>query len=246
MAPGVRMNSNGWLVRLAFVSLAAGGALMVFEACSEPVGKMLVDAGTVLVDAGADSGGSLADAGELMRDAGLALTEAGSGVRDGGADAAAQGAVSQFKSGSRIEMRVPIQKGADGSQYAGYPAPYDTERKEACSVMKMADGSIRCAPAAMYGYAVFFADAGCSQRITLSGKGGCTPPAYIYEPPTSCGAGPRLFMRGAKAATLFAGSPSACTEQTNIYATTNDFYLFGAEIPPSAFVEFTDDGHVAL
>lgn len=141
--------SRGWSGRVLLVSAGAAAGLMLVEACSDAAGHMLVEAGTAMMDAGAyddDDGGMLSDAGGLLRDAGGALVEAGSSLVDGGQDASAQPVASLYKSGSRIQMRVTMQNGADGSRYAGYPTPYDSQRNEGCSVTRTADGKVRCIP----------------------------------------------------------------------------------------------------
>lgn len=250
-------------------------ALMLADACSVPAGEAMIRAGDALIDAGValdDEGGGgrssagervtdasvsdaspaaggdgslVRDAGTMLRDAGSTLVDAGTAVHDAGADAMAQVA-SLFRSGSRIEMRVGVMKGADGSQWAGYPSLYDTARKEPCSLALTADGKQRCIPTMGYGY-ITFGDAACTVEIFVNilSNGACTPkPAYLpkQEKVDSCGAASvRIFQAGAEhLGTIYTKNGASCTASIRVDAYR--YYTFGSEIPASSFVEFTDGG----
>src|SRR5688572_7304167 len=101
--------------RLAYLVTVSAAALMAVEACSDAVGDAMFDMGTKLADAGAGmrakDGGPL-DVGQMLEDAGQAIADAGGSLRDGRSDAVAQNSAG-YKSGSRIEMRISVQTGAD-------------------------------------------------------------------------------------------------------------------------------------
>jgi len=145
--------------RFLRLSAAAALGLLIADACSVPAGEAMMHAGEAMMD-----GGSLVDeAGQLLRDAGAAMA----GGDAASHDAAAQSGQEHSKSGSRIEMRMTLQKGSDGSVYAGVPVPFDTQLNTACYPTRTTDGTIRCTPPAMYLQPSYFADAACSQRVTL-------------------------------------------------------------------------------
>lgn len=256
---------------MALVAGGAAGGLMLVEACSEPVGHMLVDAGTAMMDAAGerdstvsnepdgggellvDAGSLLADAGELLREAGMALVDAGTNVRDSSSDAAAQPAASAYRSGSRIQMHVAIQNGADGSVYAGYPVPFDVQRNEGCFILRAADGKLRCLPTSAGTYATlatFFANAGCTQPIYQIAETVCPTSTYFLvqdSVPSSCGTitGVRVYQRGPKhMGNYFVKSGANCTAAPQVAGVA--WYAVGAEVPAASFVEFVDAAPVTL
>lgn len=220
--------------RFGFVAAAAAAALLGVEACSDAVSEGLVDAGTMLVDAGADGG--------LVDDAGRLLIDAGTSIQGGRSDVAAQIAAA-FNSGSRIKMRVTLQKGADGSQYGGYPTPFDTMLNVDCSPGTAADGKTRCLPKSLttvYGY---FADSACTQPLALE-TNPCAPlPPFASQPvaASSCQAqaSTRIFSVGAAhTAPLFTKSGTSCVATTSPEGWRH--YRLGAEVPATSLVEFTE------
>lgn len=264
------MAREGWFGRFCLVAGGAAGGLMLVEACSEPVGEMLVDAGTAMMDAGkpgldagsngkdggllSDAGDLLSDAGRLMQDAGMALMDAGSNIKDGGSDALAQPASLTAKSGTRIQMRATARNGADGSVQPGYVAPYDTQRDEPCLIALASDGKMRCLPTATGipgNSTAYFSDSACTQPVFAASDAVC-PPKYVYGLETvsaSCGntsgSAYRFYAIGAKhSGNYYVKSGTACTSTAQTAGLV--WYARGAEIPSSSFVEFTDAAPMTL
>lgn len=140
-------------------------------------------------------------------------------------------------SGARLKAKY--LEGADGSRQ--FFAWYDTTRGVDCSFSEAADGVWRCLPSgADSGY--FFADAACSQQVSLVPKG-CAAPAYaLVLDHSACRWRPatRVFLLGAP----FTGpviyywvSGAACAAVTNTDLAFHDPYLVGEEVTASSFVQ---------
>lgn len=215
--------------RFGFVAAAAATALVGAEACSDAVSEGLVDAGTMLVDAGVD-------------DAGRLLIDAGASIRDSRSDVEAQIAAS-FKSGSRIKMRVTVQKGADGSQYGGYPTPFDTTLNVECGVGLAIDGKTRCLPkglSTIYGY---HADSACTQLLATETNPCASPLLFALQQvaPSSCQsiAGARVFSLGAAhTGPVFSKNSTSCVATSAPEGWRH--YRLGAEVAAASLVEFTN------
>ncbi len=155
-------------------------------------------------------------------------------------------------SGSRLKARYTTTTitGSDGSKqttrnFAGW---FDSQRNEPCSVGVAADGKRRCLPSAI-SMGGFFADAACTtplaqtfRAVTNPACGGASANAPKYASkasfdPNGC-AVTQLMTLGAKhGGQVYQGSPAFCSPANtgDLY----DFYLVGAEVPASSFVEVT-------
>lgn len=232
--------------RFAFVASAASAALLITEACSDVVSDTLVDAGAMLVDGGAgDGGGIMAEAGQLM-------LEAGTNIRDARSDVAAQVAAA-FKSGSRIKMRVTVQQGADGSQYGGYPTPFDTTLNGDCSLGVAADGKTRCLPKNIAIQAAWFANGACTVPLAVDPYPCSSSTAPTYASSTVPGNAftcmpkttTRIFTLGAAhTGSAYLKSGTACT--ATAVPKGWKAYSQGTEVAPATFVEFTDSAPETL
>lgn len=266
-------------VRAVGATSTAALALILADACAVPAGDAMMRAGEAMIDAGAalgdddasvhpdgsslgehpddgpqsDAGGSLlADAGAAMRDAGAAVRDAGMAAHDAGSEAMAQVA-SLFRSGSRIEVRVAISKGADGSQSAGYPSLFDTQIGAPCSVSVTVDGKQRCVPTGAY--VVYYADANCTTQLaydTAPSACGTSAPSFARLAEdiniTGCAVSAvRVFRVGAAhTGKVYGGAPNSCVDVSGSVSKPWRPYRLGAEVPAASFVEFTDAGHEVL
>lgn len=233
--------------RFVYIAFAAATALLTLEACRASAGQAVMGMGDIL-DAGANLAG---DAAQALHDAGQALSDAGKTMRDGGSEAGAQSTGPSARSGSRIEVRVPVQDGADGSRTVGSPQLFDKARNEACSPGIAADGKTRCLPTIVaYLAGGYFANTGCSEKLHASPPSPCgaaAMPQYLHEPIASgCYAGAlRVMVVGAEhEGAIYTGTPANCVAATR--PAGYKFYLPGSEVPASSFVEFTSAGFEVL
>jgi hypothetical protein len=151
----------------------------------------------------------------------------------------------EAESGSRLKAKYYV--GADGSKQFAF-IWRDTERNEDCSFQRAEDGSLRCLPPAGAAPS-YFADAACTQPVTLTVKqpGACgAPPAqlptqlYLLD---SCGARKRYSVAAAPVTSgVHIGSGMTCTLAAAVYYDTLAFYPLTAPeaVPVSAFVAATE------
>jgi hypothetical protein len=202
----------------------------------------------VVVAAVAACGSAQNAASRVAADAGRWLVEAGESLQDAGAQAGdgaqAQASAADPKSGSRIEMRVDVLDGDDGSRHPGVAYAFDTKRGERCSPGVAADGKVRCLPAATTAL-TYFADSRCERPVLAVT---CEKPKYmsIQAEPAACAGGAKIFAVGdAYAGDLYTGSPSSC-ELARALSGAAVYVPLGSEIAASEFVLLSDAGHVAL
>lgn len=218
----------------SLVSLACASAagLMLADACSADTGKAVTAAGDLM-----------RDAGSIIRDGGQALSEAGTSMGDA-RDASAQSGRPPTKSGSRIQMRYAVQRGADGSIYAYQTAPYDLDRKEMCSPMAMTDGKTRCAPSAGAGLdRTLFSDSACTKYAIVIPQ--CSPvPKYLSEyvfGQEQCGrASTKLYSLGPQTSQVFLRSRPDVPCAPYVPPVGSQVFELGPEVSPSSFVEFAE------
>jgi hypothetical protein len=188
-----------------------------------------------------DAGGWLVEAGAVLQDAG----------ERGGDAARAQTNDAEPKSGSRLEVRVDLLDGADGSRHSGQPYAYDTKRGERCSGTLAADGKTRCLPVASTVAPLYFSDAACTKPLLLWFRG-CEKPSYlsaaVADGQNDCAVrGVRIFESGSEfVGNIYAGSSASCGSQGPSSEQPYLFLSLGAEIHPSEFVLLTDAGHVVI
>lgn len=143
-------------------------------------------------------------------------------------------------SGTRLKRRV--LKGADGSQqFLGW---FDTQRNEACNFQDAADGKQRCLPLSTFtgGY---YSDPACTNPIVTQTKG-CAAPATAFHYAGIAGCPLANPVRVLQIAGTFTGatvySGAGCTgSSTAALLSTFDVYETSSEIPPTSFVDATED-----
>jgi len=167
-----------------------------------------------------------------------------SGMPTPGPSATTPGA-DTYVTGTRLKRRV--YKGADGSQqFVGW---FDAERSVECTFQRAADDTIRCLPVSGFAGRGYYSDAACTSPLAVVSKG-CTPPsptAYVYvEGSCATNLQTRMFTMGEKytADTVFQkdgpGGSCASKSRASLFV-SDDFFLTGTEIPPTAFVEATEE-----
>ncbi len=147
------------------------------------------------------------------------------------------------KGGTRLKVRYFV--GGDGSEQAiGF---FDTVRRENCTFAVAADGVVRCLPDVAARFSTFghsYADAACTQELSVVASG--CPVKYTTKAvaqPNACGpGGTRIFPLGAKVTgQVYEDDPlggSQCRRGT--LSPRSDYYVMGAEIPPSTFQNATE------
>lgn len=174
----------------------------------------------------ARASGSGGDAG-----AGGSTSSSSSGGAGGAADVGLG-----HESGTRLKVRY--YEADDGArQPIGW---FDNERREACSFMLAAGGTIRCLPADSIGTSGYFADVGCSVPAITVANACSSPPAYgfTYEL-GACGKSVvHVHPVESEAFQLYTGTPGNCTSIGD--PPTLKAYQLGAEMNPGDFVAATE------
>jgi hypothetical protein len=239
------------------------------DAAVRDIGKVMVDAGEVLGGRPADDvansnihgghggdgssgrdAGVLADAGQLLIDGGRALIDAADKQVP---DAAAHVPLAATN-GSRIKLRRSTFAGSDGTRYEEpWLSYHDTMLEIECTNMPASDGSLRCMPqpgVTASPISTRFADAGCKSRLAIVG-GSCEVAQYAYESgsaKTQCDSVgrevERAFYRIYRLGAQHTGQQYEKDTQGSCKVASafesKLFYVLGAEMQPSAFVEFTN------
>src|SRR6478735_599223 len=133
---------------------------------------------------------------------------------------------------------------ADGLKTSeGY---FDKDLEVACSFGRSGDGVERCLPVNTSGMSAnYFTDSGCTQPLGAIAKTTCLAGAYatslVYD--TTC-TGASLFYHldvyqiGSKISdpTAYSGTPDSCTEVSDSFYETYDFYAV-TKVDPTTFAE---------
>ncbi len=147
-------------------------------------------------------------------------------------------------SGSRLRAQHVVT--ADGTRsFVGW---YDKERKEPCTFSVAADNTMRCMPPALpQTYSGLFADAACQNPLQAGSATSCGASAVISQTASVPSSKPGCY---AVSQTLFAATkiapgstvyrPGAQGCQATTVDATTSYYLLGAAIPATAFVEATE------
>ena len=141
-------------------------------------------------------------------------------------------------SGSRLKAKYRIAD--DGSKEYLAGSWYDSQRQEDCSFQLSADGATRCLPTSTP-FPPYYADAACSQPLFQSKQDNpaCSSQAPKYGHATFgvCDSLIRLYSVGAKVDPVnlyyFIGGSNCVQGDLNA---GYEYYLRGAEIPPTSFV----------
>jgi hypothetical protein len=140
-------------------------------------------------------------------------------------------------SGTRLKRRV--FKGADGSQqFVGW---YDSQLMRPCNFSNGSDGKLRCLPqsSSTVGY---YGDPGCSSPLAFVSKG-CAPEPTTFTTVSSCGTATQAVLTTGAAYTgtsiYLKNGVGGCVASPTPQG--NDLYFTGAEVPPSSFVDATED-----
>lgn len=248
-------------MRFTNIVIGSAAALVIVNACADAavrdLGEAMVDAGEVLAGRPASNvvtrnsdAGVLADAGQILIDGGLALIDAADQQVP---DAAASAPLAAIN-GSRIKLRRSSFAGSDGTRYEEpYLSYYDSMLGIACTNMPSSDGTLRCMPqpgVTASSISTRFADAGCTSRLAIVG-GSCEVAQYAYESGTAktqCDSQgrevERNFYRIYRLGSEHMGQHYEKDSQGSCKAAgpfdSKRFYVLGAELQPSAFVEFTN------
>lgn len=195
-----------------------------------------------------DGGEALHDAGQWLADAGDSMSDAGARADD---DAQAQSEKPVLnKSGSRIEMRVALQRGDDGSVFSYGAQPYDTKRGEKCSPSMAADGKVRCLPTSQNAVRGYFSDPSCASELAAIVTLPCGDSAAYaglaeFLADTCPSTGLRVFALGTKH-TGVVYRVNAIDSCVAVDRGALSFFQMDDEIPLSSFVEFTSAGNAIL
>jgi hypothetical protein len=144
--------------------------------------------------------------------------------------------------GSRLKARYYV--GADGSRepVASY-GWYDSERRENCGFSKAPDGAIRCVPMiGAYAYGTYYRDGECMVELAVAGATcGAEAPRYANVAASSACTTYRIHQLGAAftGTALFIKSGTMCV--MTIATTGISYFEIGAEVPPTAFVQATEE-----
>jgi len=140
------------------------------------------------------------------------------------------------QSGGRL--KAIYMAGSDGSRQ-DYGL-WDGELQTACGFARAADGSLRCLPARTASAGTYFIDAGCTSTVGV-GLHGCAY-SFIMAPvgTDAClldGARYQVFRAGAviPGGAVYQLSGKDCTKVK--LGDSQDAYILGDELPPSAFVD---------
>lgn len=145
------------------------------------------------------------------------------------------GAGAVYQSGTRLKMRTLVT--ADGARaFLGWR---DTQLNLDCGFSVAGDGRTRCLPSGNASYSGYFADSACTQPLAqASVAAGCVPTLAWRMDPNSCQYLLRVYAIGAEftGPTVYVGA--ACT--STAAAPYGRFFSVGAEVPPSTYVEATE------
>lgn len=205
-------------VRLLIGSLLVYSAVVLMHGCDSGHGVMSTYMARSVGAGGAASaghGGAGPSAGALMDPAPNADAE---------------------ESGSRLKALWRV--GDDGSR-GPFFLWYDSQRKERCSFLTMADGRERCAPVTSgAGVSGYYTDVSCFKLAALVSPSPCpmVEPKYAMMYDSSiCPAGYRVYSVAGPVSEVYQKSSSGeCTLAT--FPLGYGFYGVGPEIPPTEFV----------
>jgi hypothetical protein len=175
---------------------------------------------------------------------------AGGGGGGGTGGAGGGGDVPEYTSGTRIKARVLTS--ADGAkEYRGWQ---DTMLNFACYFSVAGDGQYRCLPQGLPGVGPYYSDSNCTTLAVMIQKTSstCPPPYAITSEATAMCTEyysplyrTHVFSMGsALAGSVYypQGTPATCAAiapTTGYPYTTYNFYLVGAEVPPTTFASGT-------
>ena len=168
---------------------------------------------------------------------GGATGDGSGGVLDALTDPVSSASADPNQSGTRLKLKY--YAGADGSKLAA--GMHDSMLSLDCQFLTMSDGTLRCVPVA--GEALIendYSDAACSKPLGIAI--GCTgSAAYVYQE-SGCGVFHIFPVTGAYSGTsYYSGTPSSCSGPSPVSALPAGYGLvtYGAELPPSTFVQAT-------
>ncbi len=143
---------------------------------------------------------------------------------ESGTLATGAGAFDGWASGSRIQLVTAT--GTDGARaMVGW---HDAQLGVDCAMTMANDGVMRCVPTILGYISSYYADAACTQALTIAE--GCTAPAYAVS--TTCGGG--YFAVGASYSGPIYVSTSGTCQATTL---SLPMYEVGAPVPASTFAE---------